>query len=105
MDQDTNPGGGQLVLAGDPKQLGPILRSPLGIEHGLGECRTQQGHPGARVALPCPAGAAAGPHGGLMAEGGRCVPQASRCWSGSCTTTHCTRRQVGATDPSSSPSC
>ncbi|XP_030585585.1 putative helicase mov-10-B.1 [Archocentrus centrarchus] len=27
---------GQLVLAGDPKQLGPILRSPLSLEHELG---------------------------------------------------------------------
>ncbi|XP_066285772.1 putative helicase MOV-10 [Branchiostoma lanceolatum] len=27
--------GGQLVLAGDPKQLGPVLRSPVAIKHGL----------------------------------------------------------------------
>ncbi|OXB73648.1 UNVERIFIED_CONTAM: hypothetical protein H355_017070 [Colinus virginianus] len=36
MDPDTNPKGGQLVLAGDPKQLGPVLRSPLAAQHGLG---------------------------------------------------------------------
>ncbi|XP_062365435.1 helicase MOV-10 isoform X1 [Cinclus cinclus] len=36
MDQTTNPNGGQLVLAGDPKQLGPVLTSPLAIQHGLG---------------------------------------------------------------------
>ena len=30
-----NPNGGQLVLAGDPKQLGPILRSPISIKNGL----------------------------------------------------------------------
>jgi hypothetical protein len=29
---------GQLVLAGDPKQLGPLLRSPVAITLGLGEC-------------------------------------------------------------------
>ena len=27
--------GSQLVLAGDPKQLGPIIRSPLTIKFGL----------------------------------------------------------------------
>ena len=27
--------GGQIVMAGDPKQLGPVLRSPIAIKHGL----------------------------------------------------------------------
>lgn len=30
------PGSGQVVLAGDPKQLGPILRSPVAIKYGMG---------------------------------------------------------------------
>lgn len=35
---EVNPtlrAGGQVVIAGDPKQLGPILRSPLAIKYGL----------------------------------------------------------------------
>ncbi|XP_059806288.1 putative helicase MOV-10 [Hypanus sabinus] len=35
MDLDNNKDGGQLVLVGDPKQLGPVLRSPIAIKHGL----------------------------------------------------------------------
>ncbi|KAL2090820.1 hypothetical protein ACEWY4_013083 [Coilia grayii] len=31
-----DPQKSQLVLAGDPEQLGPILRSPLALRHGLG---------------------------------------------------------------------
>uniref|UniRef100_A0A8C7FGG4 RNA helicase n=1 Tax=Oncorhynchus kisutch TaxID=8019 RepID=A0A8C7FGG4_ONCKI len=31
------PETGQVVLAGDPKQLGPILRSPLALKHGMGQ--------------------------------------------------------------------
>lgn len=33
--ESDNPGA-QLVLAGDPRQLGPVLRSPLAQKHGLG---------------------------------------------------------------------
>lgn len=32
-----HPEKGQLVLAGDPKQLGSVLRSPLAQQHGLGK--------------------------------------------------------------------
>lgn len=35
MDVENNKDGGQLVLVGDPKQLGPVLRSPIAINHGL----------------------------------------------------------------------
>lgn len=31
--------GGQLVLAGDPEQLGAMIRSSLGKEHGFGKLR------------------------------------------------------------------
>ncbi|KAF6075225.1 Mov10 RISC complex RNA helicase [Phyllostomus discolor] len=33
--ESSNDPGGQLVLAGDPRQLGPVLRSPLAQRHGL----------------------------------------------------------------------
>ena len=32
----AHAGGARLVLAGDPKQLGPVLRSPVALEAGLG---------------------------------------------------------------------
>lgn len=44
-DQDNMMCGG-LVLAGDPKQLGPIVRSTLASNLGYGEyyCRMSRGH-------------------------------------------------------------
>uniref|UniRef100_A0A8C5C8Y8 RNA helicase n=1 Tax=Gadus morhua TaxID=8049 RepID=A0A8C5C8Y8_GADMO len=35
---DNSPESGQVVLAGDPKQLGPILRSPLVQNNGMSKC-------------------------------------------------------------------
>uniref|UniRef100_A0A3B3ZWP1 RNA helicase n=1 Tax=Periophthalmus magnuspinnatus TaxID=409849 RepID=A0A3B3ZWP1_9GOBI len=35
-----HPETGQVVLAGDPKQLGPIIRSPLALKFGMGETVT-----------------------------------------------------------------
>ncbi|XP_028009872.1 helicase MOV-10 isoform X2 [Eptesicus fuscus] len=34
--KESDDPGAQLVLAGDPRQLGPVLRSPLAQKHGLG---------------------------------------------------------------------
>jgi helicase MOV-10 len=38
-DKDKGKLSGQLVLAGDPKQLGPVLRSPVAVKLGLSEYR------------------------------------------------------------------
>jgi helicase MOV-10 len=34
----VSPKGGHLILAGDPRQLGPVLRSPVAKAYGLGKC-------------------------------------------------------------------
>lgn len=44
-----NPDGGQMVLAGDPRQLGPVLRSPLSIDNGLALSLLE------RLMIKCPA--------------------------------------------------
>ena len=44
-----NPNGGQLVMAGDPRQLGPVLRSPHSIENGLGEFLTSDDFIGTKI--------------------------------------------------------
>lgn len=42
-----------MVLAGDPKQLGPILRSPLAIQYGLGEATDYWMCPGVFSCISC----------------------------------------------------
>jgi superfamily I DNA and/or RNA helicase len=54
-------GGGRVVLAGDPKQLGPVLRSPLAIAHGLGVSLLERlMAAGPHAPAPAPAGGSGG---------------------------------------------
>lgn len=42
---------GQVVLAGDPKQLGPILRSPYALKYGMGKYRRKNTYVALRTNL------------------------------------------------------
>lgn len=55
------PGVGRVVLAGDPRQLGPILRSPIAIAHGLGVSLLERLMDGSEGALHRASSDAAGP--------------------------------------------